>query len=202
MQSKIISSKYKGQLLVGVDEAGRGPLAGPVTAAAVILHPKKLIKGLNDSKKLTKKQRDMLFIMIQQRSIAWAVGWASVAEIDKLNILQASLLAMQRAVKALDIIPDKVLIDGKHKPALPYAMEAIVAGDSLIPAISAASIMAKVSRDKLMAILDKLYPHYGFAQHQGYSTEFHKQQLEQLGPSAIHRSSFQPVKDYVRKTNY
>ncbi|CAN5295139.1 ribonuclease HII [soil metagenome] len=202
MTSKIMrdttQQKNANQLLVGVDEAGRGPLAGPVSAAAVILNPNKPIKGLDDSKKLSKKRREYPFHCIQEHALAWAVGWSSVAEIDQINILHASLLAMKRAVMALNIIPDLVVIDGKHKPLLTYPMQTVIGGDSLIPAISAASIMAKVSRDKLMAELHQLYPDYGFMQHQGYPTKFHVQQLRLLGPTALHRQSFKPVKDAIK----
>lgn len=197
MNNKTQQKKVK-QLVIGVDEAGRGPLAGPVAAAAVILNPRKPIKGLDDSKKLTKKQRECLFYSIHDRALAWAVGWSSAAEIDQINILQASLLAMKRAVMALNITPDLVIIDGKHMPQLSYPMQAVIGGDSLIPAISAASIMAKVSRDKLMTELHRLYPNYGFEHNQGYPTQFHRQQLQLLGPTAIHRYSFQPVKDAIK----
>ncbi len=181
-------------LIAGVDEAGRGPLAGPVVAAAVILDPEYSIPGLQDSKKLTERKRDVLFVTIQERVLAYAIGCADVNEIDELNILQASLLAMKRAVENLSIVPDKAMIDGNFAPKLSCYTETIIKGDSLIPAISAASILAKVTRDREMRLLDQKYPGYGFAQHKGYPTKLHYQQLKELGPCCIHRRSFAPVK--------
>lgn len=180
-------------IIAGVDEAGRGPLAGPVFAAAVILNPEKPIHGLNDSKKLSAKQRENLFIRIQENALAWSIGRAEVDEIDKINILQASLLAMQRAVEGLKIAPQLALVDGNQAPKLACITKTIIQGDALEPAISAASILAKVARDREMVQLDKLYPHYGFAQHKGYSTGIHLKKLKEFGPCEIHRRSYAPV---------
>ncbi|SDX85553.1 RNase HII [Allochromatium warmingii] len=181
-------------LIVGVDEAGRGPLAGPVCAAAVILDPERPIAGIGDSKTLSAGRRERLETLIQEQALAWAVAWASVAEIDQLNILQATLLAMQRAVAALSIQPTRALIDGNQCPALSIPAEAIVGGDGVIPAIGAASILAKVARDRLMCELDAECPGYGFAQHKGYPTRAHREALVRLGPSRWHRRSFAPVR--------
>lgn len=181
--------------IAGVDEAGRGPLAGPVFAAAVILDNRKSIAGLADSKQLTAKKREYLAKKIQEKAKAWAIGRAEVEEIDRLNIFQASLLAMQRAVYALAIIPSLVLVDGKHSPKLDYATKAIIKGDEKISVISAASILAKVHRDASMVLLDIEYPGYGLAQHKGYTTRHHLQALKKLGPSPIHRRSFAPVRE-------
>lgn len=181
-------------LICGVDEAGRGPLAGPVSAAAVILDPANPIPGLNDSKKLSEKQREKLAPLIRERALAWAVAYASVEEIDGLNILQATLLAMQRAVQALQVQPQFVLVDGLYCPDTGIASEAIVKGDSKVAAISAASILAKTSRDLLMLQLDEQYPHYGFALHKGYPTAAHLAALQAHGVSAVHRRSFKPVR--------
>lgn len=185
--------------IAGVDEAGRGPLAGPVYAAAVILNPKKRILGLKDSKLLTAEKRAALFDKIIARALAWGIGSASVEEIDILNIFQATMLSMQRAVEKLihfapGIFPDRVLIDGNKCPLLDFPTEAIVEGDKTEAAISAASILAKVSRDRKMTLLDKQYPGYGFAQHKGYSTDQHLEALEKLGVCEIHRKSYLPVK--------
>jgi ribonuclease HII len=180
-------------LIAGVDEAGRGPLAGPVVAAAVILNPARPILGLADSKKLSDKQREKLFIDIRQHALAWSVARATVVEIDELNILQATFVAMQRAIKNLKMTPQLALIDGNMCPALPCEARAIVRGDALEPAISAASIVAKVLRDRLMLMLDKKYPHYGLAKHKGYPTAQHMQALRSHGVSRIHRKTFAPV---------
>ena len=180
-------------LIAGVDEAGRGPLAGPVIAAAVILDEATPIEGLADSKTLSAKRRQSLALAIRQYALAFAVGRAEVEEIDRINILQASLLAMQRAVAQLPILPHQVLVDGKHCPQLPYHVEAIVQGDKKVPAISAASILAKVARDQEMCELDQLYPGYGFAIHKGYPTRAHREALQRLGVTAIHRRSYAPV---------
>ncbi len=180
-------------LIAGVDEAGRGPLAGPVYAAAVILDPARPIAGLADSKTLTAQRREELAAIIQARSRAWAVASASVAEIDTLNILRASLLAMQRALTGLPRVPQLALVDGKHTPRLPCPARAIVRGDATEPAIAAASILAKVARDAEMRRLDRLYPQYGFARHKGYPTPEHRALLRELGPSPAHRRSFRPV---------
>ena len=186
-------SPEKHVLIAGVDDVGRGPLAGPVLAAAVILNPNKRIRGLGDSKQLSEKQREKLFPIIQERSLAFAIGRAEVAEIDTLNIFHAGLLAMKRAIEALSVSPEHVLIDGTHCPELICTAEAIVKGDQKIPAISAASIIAKVTRDREMVVLDEQYPGYGFAEHKGYSTKQHLEALRRLGPCAIHRHSFAPV---------
>jgi len=185
-------NQYK--LIAGVDEAGRGPLAGPVIAAAVILNPDRPISGLKDSKRLSARKREQLAYEIYEKSMAWAVCRADVNEIDNLNILQASLLAMRRAVIALTIQPNIVLVDGLHCPDLDYQVKAIVRGDSTIPSISAASIIAKVTRDHEMVKLDVQYPGYGFAIHKGYPTKAHLLALEQLGVSPIHRRSYAPVR--------
>lgn len=177
----------------GVDEAGRGPLAGPVAAAAVILDPARPINGLRDSKQLSAAQRETLAAEIRGRSLAWAVAWADHEEIDRLNILQASLLAMARAVAALTPQPARVLVDGNHLPAMPMPVTAVVKGDATVPAISAASILAKVERDAAMCRLDVLYPEYGFAVHKGYPTGAHLAALEQHGACSVHRKTFRPV---------
>lgn len=185
-------------LIAGVDEAGRGPLAGPVIAAAVILDPKRPIGGLADSKKLSEKQREQLFQEIRQHAFAWSVARATVREIDQINILQASLLAMQRAVNGLKSKPHHALIDGNICPKLICSSQAIVKGDATEPAISAASIVAKVLRDRIMLMLDKRYPNYGFAKHKGYPTAAHLEALQLHGPSRVHRFSFAPVRDLNR----
>jgi ribonuclease HII len=177
-----------------VDEAGRGPLAGPVSAAAVILDPNNPIPGLNDSKKLSEKQREKLAPLIRERALAWAVAYASVEEIDQLNILQATLLAMKRAVLALSIRPEWVLVDGLYCPETGIRSEAIVKGDSKVAAISAASILAKTDRDALMLQLHEQYPHYGFDVHKGYPTAAHLAALQAHGVSGAHRRSFKPVR--------
>ncbi|AAU27455.1 TPA: ribonuclease HII [Legionella pneumophila] len=184
-------------LMAGVDEVGRGPLAGAVVTAAVIL--KKPIDGLTDSKKLSPKQRNLLAIRIKEEALAFAYGRAEVEEIDQLNIHHATLLAMRRAVEALPIQPDNVFVDGAFTPQLNIPCKAIVQGDSLIPEISAASILAKVLRDEEMVALDKIYPGYGFAEHKGYATPVHKEALMRLGPCKIHRRSYSPVADLISK---
>ncbi|MBF0255309.1 MAG: ribonuclease HII [Gammaproteobacteria bacterium] len=181
-------------LIAGVDEVGRGPLIGAVVTAAVILDPRQPIVGLNDSKKLSEKRREQLALEIKAKALAWALGRAEAAEIDALNILQASLLAMRRAVEALSIQPTEVLIDGNRIPVgLQMPARAIVGGDALEPAISAASILAKTARDAEMLQLDARYPGYGLAKHKGYPTRDHIQALIQLGPTPQHRRSFGPV---------
>jgi ribonuclease HII len=180
-------------MIAGVDEAGRGPLAGPVLAAAVILNTKKEIVGLDDSKRLTPKKRESLALQIQEHALAWAIGRAEVEEIDRYNILQATLMAMKRAVEALGISPQEVLIDGLHKPVLTCRTQTLIKGDQICLAISAASILAKVTRDHIMLELDKCYPEYGFAQHKGYGTAQHLKALQCYGYTAIHRQSFAPV---------
>ena len=180
-------------LTAGVDEAGRGPLAGPVVAAAVILDPRRPIAGLRDSKLLSAAARDRLAADIRTHALAWSVALADVAEIDALNILQATLLAMRRAVEGLAVVPAEALIDGNHCPVLAMRARAIVKGDRTVPAISAASILAKTARDALLVELDARYPDYGFAQHKGYGTPLHLAALDRHGPSPAHRRSFAPV---------
>ncbi len=184
-------------LICGVDEAGRGPLAGPVSAAAVILDETRPIAGLADSKKLSEKQRDLLAPLIRERALAWAVAFAEVEEIDQLNILQATLLAMKRAVLALPIQPQQVLVDGLHCPQTGIPSQAIVQGDSKIAAISAASILAKTARDELMLKLHEQYPQYGFDGHKGYPTAAHLAALREHGVSDVHRRSFGPVRELI-----
>ncbi|MFA6201606.1 MAG: ribonuclease HII [Gallionella sp.] len=186
-------------LICGVDEAGRGPLAGPVSAAAVILDPNNPIPGLNDSKKLSEKQREKLAPLIRECALAWAVAYATVEEIDRLNILQATLLAMRRAVQALQVQPQLVLVDGLYCPDTGIASEAIVKGDSKVAAISAASILAKTDRDALMLQLNEQYPHYGFALHKGYPTAAHLAALQAHGVSVVHRRSFKPVRVLIER---
>ena len=181
-------------LQAGVDEVGIGPLAGPVYAAAVVLNPAHVIDGLNDSKALTKKKREVLAEEVQIKALSCSIAYASAREVDELNVLRASHLAMQRAVDGLGHIPDMVLVDGNKKPPLPYPVMAIVRGDGRVPQISAASIVAKVARDKVMVELDEKFPGYGFAKHKGYPTKQHFAALEELGPCAIHRQSFAPVR--------
>ncbi len=180
-------------LIAGVDEVGRGPLAGPVVAAAVILDPAHPIVGLADSKQLSPARRERLALEIRANALAWALGRAEVAEIDRLNIFQASLLAMRRAVEALSVTPDQVLADGKHCPPLACPCQAIVKGDASVPAISAASILAKVARDAELRVLHERYPHYDFARHKGYPTAAHREALRRFGPCPEHRRSFAPV---------
>ncbi|WP_159123231.1 ribonuclease HII [Acinetobacter variabilis] len=181
--------------IAGVDEAGRGPLVGSVVAAAVILDPNNPIRGLNDSKKLSEKKREKLFIEIQEKALAWAIAEASAAEIDEHNILQASLLAMRRAVEALSIQPEHVLVDGNKIPqGLAMSCDAVVGGDALHPEISAASILAKVTRDRQMVEMDQKYPQFGFAKHKGYPTKAHFEAIALHGVIDEHRRSFGPVK--------
>jgi ribonuclease HII len=180
-------------LLAGVDEAGRGPLAGPVVAAAVILDERSPIRGLADSKQLSPRRREQLYDQIRARALCCSIAQASVEEIDRLNILQATMLAMQRAVNGLRLKPKKVLVDGNRLPALDVLAEAVVSGDALVPAISAASIVAKVTRDRLLNDLHALHPGYGFDRHKGYGTAQHLQALQTLGPLDAHRRSFAPV---------
>jgi ribonuclease HII len=180
--------------IAGVDEVGRGPLVGAVVTAAVILDPTRPIVGLADSKKLSEKRREALYQEIVEKALCWSLGRAEPHEIDSLNILHATMLAMQRAVAGLSLTPDMVLIDGNRCPALPMASQAIVKGDSKVAEISAASILAKVTRDREMAELDKMLPQYGFAQHKGYPTALHLQRLAEFGATQYHRRSFAPVK--------
>jgi len=184
-------------LIAGVDEVGRGPLVGDVVTAAVILDPSHPIEGLKDSKKLSASKREFLSEQIQNYALAWALGRATVQEIDELNILHATMLAMKRAVDALSIVPDKVLVDGNRCPRWQYASEAIVKGDSLYPQIAAASIIAKVARDKDMLNLHNQYPEYGFDKHKGYPTAQHLSALVQHGALSSHRRSFKPVRDVL-----
>ena len=186
-------------LVAGVDEAGRGPLAGPVVAAAVILDDHKPIKGLADSKKLTAPRREKLFDEIRAKALCCSVALATVEEIDRLNILQATLLAMQRAVRGLRLKPAKVLVDGNRLPVLDVVAEAIVSGDALVPAISAASILAKVTRDRMLDELHSQHPLYGFDRHKGYGTAQHLAALRELGPLAEHRRSFAPVAQLLKE---
>ena len=185
--------------IAGVDEAGRGPLAGPVVAAAVILDPRRPIAGLRDSKKLSAAQRQALAADIRGRATSWSVAWSDPAEIDSLNILAATLLAMRRAILGLSLMPASVQVDGNRLPDLRFRDGridglAIVGGDDTVAAISAASIIAKTTRDHIMVGIDRLYPDYGFARHKGYATEAHRERLEQLGPCREHRRSFAPVR--------
>ncbi len=185
------AAKAKGfSFICGVDEAGRGPLAGPVCAAAVILPDGCDIPGLNDSKKLSEKKREALFLEIKEKALAWSVAFADEKEIDSLNILQATFLAMRRAVQGLSVKPDYALIDGNRMPLLPVAGEPVVKGDSRCMSIAAASVLAKVSRDHVMLQLDKQYPQYRFSQHKGYGTVLHYEMIKQYGVSPIHRLSF------------
>ena len=186
-------------LVAGVDEAGRGPIAGPVVAAAVILDPARQVAGLDDSKKLTAASREELAVAIRARALAWSVAWSDRAEIDSLNILHATMLAMRRAILGLRIQPDAVRVDGNRLPNLRFgsrfiAGDAIVGGDALVPAISAASILAKTARDDIMRDMDVVYPDYGFARHKGYGTELHNERLKAHGPCSEHRRSFAPVR--------
>ncbi len=181
-------------IVAGVDEAGRGPLAGPVFAAAVILDPKRPIIGLADSKILSESKRDSLYLLIKEAALSWSIAQASVEEIDQLNILQATLLAMKRAVNGLHIRPEEVLVDGNRLPDLTMLAQAIVKGDSKVQAISAASILAKVERDKLMVGYSQQYPDFSFHLHKGYGTQQHLAEIERFGILAVHRKTFNPVK--------
>lgn len=191
--SDLFSSRPAAACIAGVDEAGRGPLAGPVVAAAVILDPARPIAGLRDSKQLSAARRERLAPLIRERALAWCVAEASVEEIDTLNILQATLLAMRRAVQGLTRTPELVLVDGNQLPRLDCEARAIVGGDALEPAISAASILAKTMRDAAMAAAEARFPGYGFARHAGYGTAQHLAALEALGATPLHRKSFAPV---------
>ena len=195
MQNNItLECRSRYQLIAGVDEVGRGPLAGPVVTAAVILDPLKPIEGLTDSKKLTEAQREVLSEEIKQKALCWALGRAEVEEIDRINILQATMLAMQRAVKALQQMPEYVLVDGNRTPRFPCPAQAIIKGDLTVPEISAASIVAKVARDQEMAQLELQYPGYGLAKHKGYPTKAHIAAITELGVTSIHRRSYGPVR--------
>ncbi|MFT7299713.1 MAG: ribonuclease HII [Porticoccus sp.] len=188
---------YQGDLLAGVDEVGRGPLAGDVVTAAVILDPDNVIEGLADSKKLTDRRRQQLAVEIKEKALFWCIARSSVAEIDRYNILQATMMAMVRAMDGLECRPEYVAVDGNRMPPCRYNGEAVVKGDDKVPAISAASIIAKVCRDAEMHKFDQQYPGYGFASHKGYGTKQHMQAIERLGPSPIHRHSFEPVKSML-----
>ena len=190
--------RYDG-LVAGIDEAGRGPLAGPVVAAAVMLHPDRPIDGLGDSKTIPAARRDVLAAEIRERALCWSAAWADPAEIDALNILKATLLAMRRAIVGLSVAPARVQVDGNKLPDLRINGrlidgEAVVGGDARVAAISAASIIAKTTRDRIMIAMDALYPHYGFARHKGYGTEMHRERLRRHGPCREHRFSFAPVR--------
>jgi len=189
--------KYQGRFLAGVDEVGRGPLAGDVVTAAVILDPDKPISGLADSKKLTDKRRQQLAIEIREKALCWHIARSTVDEIDRYNILQATMMAMVRAVDGLNISPEYVAVDGNRMPPWNYVAETVVKGDDKVPAISAASILAKVCRDGEMIAFDCEYPGYGFAGHKGYGTKQHMQAIKELGPSPIHRKTFEPVKSML-----
>ncbi|WP_265693534.1 ribonuclease HII [Providencia rustigianii] len=184
----------KANLIAGVDEVGRGPLVGAVVTAAVILDPNNPIEGLADSKKLTEKKREKLFDEIKEKALCWCIGRAEPNEIDELNILHATMLAMQRAVTGLSITPEFVLVDGNRCPKLSMPSQSVVKGDSLVQEISAASILAKVVRDREMVELDKVFPEYGFAKHKGYPTAYHLEKLAQFGATEFHRKSFAPVR--------
>lgn len=187
-------SIQKTLFIAGVDEVGRGCIVGPVVAAIVILRAENDIEGLADSKQISARRREKLAALIRERSLCWAIGRAEPSEIDQMNILQASLLAMRRAFHALPLRPDWVLVDGQHYPDIPCPGESIIGGDALVPEISAASILAKVARDSEMQILDVLYPGYDFARHKGYPTAYHKSRLCQLGATPLHRQSYAPVR--------
>jgi len=188
-------------LIAGVDEAGRGPLAGPVVAAAVILDENNPISGLADSKKLSEKKRVVLAREIKSKALAWAVGRSEVEEIDEINILRATMKAMERAVHGLSFLPEKILVDGNQSPDLPsFLVETIIKGDDKIAAISAASILAKVTRDEEMIYMDTVYPGYEFARHKGYGSKLHITKLNELGASLIHRRSFAPVRRVIEGT--
>ena len=184
----------QGKYIAGVDEVGRGPLIGAVVAGAVVLDPEKPVKGLTDSKKLSEKRRESLAVEIREKALAWSLGRAEAEEIDQINILNASLLAMKRAVESLSIRLDGVFVDGNRGPDLACSVVTVVKGDLYIPAISAASILAKVARDHEMIEMDCLYPGYGLAGHKGYPTKAHREALQRLGPTPAHRQSFGPVK--------
>ena len=190
---------HAGELICGVDEAGRGPLAGPVFAAAVILDPAKPIDGLRDSKKLPEARRDALAAQIKANAMAWSIAQCSETEIDALNILQASMLAMRRAVEGLKVVPTLALIDGNRCPVMNVRSEAIVKGDDKIPAISAASILAKTARDAMLLVLHEQYPDYAFDQHKGYPTALHLERLRLHGVSPVHRKSYAPVRVLLEK---
>lgn len=181
----------------GVDEAGRGPWAGPVCAAAVILHPRKLPDGVDDSKKLTAKARERIELEIKAKAVAWGIGFATVEEIAELNILHATGLAMRRAIEALSVTPAMALVDGNYRFKLPCEVATVVGGDGLSASIAAASILAKTARDRLMVEMDEVYPGYGFASHKGYGAQKHADAVQSLGPSPIHRMSWAPIRQIL-----
>jgi ribonuclease HII len=194
-----LQADFSTDLVAGVDEAGRGPLAGPVVAAAVILHPERRINGLRDSKKLTAARREALETVIKSDALCWSVAWSDRAEIDAMNILAATMLAMRRAILGLAVVPRRVQVDGNRLPDLRFRDGsidglAIVGGDARVDSISAASIIAKTTRDRLMVAMHALYPHYEFARHKGYGTELHRARLREHGPCPEHRLSFSPVR--------
>lgn len=193
-QAELFGRVATTQHIAGVDEAGRGPLAGPVVAAAVILDARRPVSGLADSKALSAVRREQLATLIRQRSLAWSVAWCERDEIDVLNILGATMLAMSRAVNGLRWLPDKVLVDGNRCPRLAFPVESVVGGDRTVACISAASILAKVARDSRMLSMHSLYPQYGFHRHKGYPTQQHLEMLKRYGPCAQHRQSFAPVR--------
>jgi ribonuclease HII len=197
LMDDLFQVSYKGIDIAGVDEVGRGPLAGDVVTAAVILDPSNPVEGLRDSKKLSESRREELAIIIREKAIAWSIARASVAEIDELNILQASLLAMKRAVEALTPQPGYVLVDGNRLPQWSYPSEPVVKGDDRVPAIAAASILAKVQRDNELVALEQKYPGYGFAAHKGYPTAAHLHALQSLGVTPVHRRSYAPVRRII-----
>jgi ribonuclease HII len=195
--AKLSLFDYSNEVICGVDEAGRGPLAGPVFAAAVILDPARPIVGLRDSKKLTEARRDALAVQIKAQSLAWSVACCSESEIDTLNILQATMLAMRRAVEGLKVPPTLALVDGNRCPVISIRSEAIIKGDDKVPAISAASILAKTARDAALVMLHQQYPHYAFDQHKGYPTALHLERLRMHGVSPVHRRSYAPVRELL-----
>ncbi|MFI3154709.1 MAG: ribonuclease HII [Methylococcaceae bacterium] len=199
MDDGFLIKTAEGFMVAGVDEAGRGPLAGPVFAAAVVLDPMRPIAGLADSKILSASKRDSLYLIIKEAALSWSIAEASVEEIDRLNILQATLLAMQRAVNGLHILPDQVLVDGNRLPDLSMPAQAIVKGDSKVQAISAASILAKVERDKLMVDYHQRYPEFSFHVHKGYGTKQHLAEIGQCGFLDVHRRTFNPVKTMLMR---
>lgn len=194
--------RYRGALLAGVDEVGRGPLIGAVVTAAVILNPDRPIDGLADSKKLTEKRRLALFEEIREKALAWSLGRCEPEEIDRLNIYQATMLAMERAVAGLAVTPEYVLVDGNRCPKWRWPSEPVIKGDSRVPAISAASILAKVARDREMEALDRRYPEFGIAQHKGYPTPVHLDALARLGATPEHRRSFRPVREAIEAVGF
>ena len=194
----LFDASWQGEIICGVDEAGRGPLAGPVYAAAVILDPGKPIEGLRDSKKLTEVKREALAELIKEHALAWSIAFCTEAEIDQINILQASMLAMRRAVEGLKVTPTLALIDGNRCPVMPIRAEAIVKGDDKVLAISAASILAKTARDAVCRQMHEQYPHYAFDQHKGYPTALHLARLREHGVSPVHRKSYGPVKSLLK----